>query len=79
MAAVEGALGVIEEFDKIWWQESDLLGWEKNADRLVLFVEVYMMNNHRKFEPKEGASGLGNYYRLGKLMISGLQKVAGLP
>ena len=70
---------MIEHFDKIWWPESDLLGWDRQDDRLVLFVDLYMLNDHPQFGHREPADDLSRYYRLAKLIIGGLQKPVELP
>ena len=69
---------MIEHFDKIWWEDSWLLGWERKEDVLTLYVDVHLLRDHPLFEPFDKKKYFG-CYKTARLVIGGLQSVSGLP
>lgn len=65
---------MIEHFDEIYWPESDVLGWTRDGDRLVLFVDVYLTNDHPEFASGGRVDDLSSYYRRAKLIVSGMRQ-----
>jgi len=69
---------MIEHFDKIWWEDSWLLGWERAGDNLTLYVDVHLLQNHPLFEPFDKKRVFG-CYKTARLVVSGVHQVSGLP
>ena len=69
---------MIENFDKIWWEDSWLLGWERIDDKLTLYVDLHLLGNHPEFELYDRKKDFG-CYKTARLVVSGLQSVTGLP
>jgi len=69
---------MIEHFDKIWWEESYLLGWERESDTLTLFLELYVAEGHPAFEPYDKRKEFG-CYKTARLVVNELRRADGLP
>ncbi len=69
---------MIEHLEKIWWEDSWLLGWEKVDDQLTLFVELHLLADHPNFTLYDRKKDFG-CYKTARLVISDLQSLRGLP
>lgn len=69
---------MIDHLDKIWWEDSWLLGWERVDGDLTLFVDLHLLKHHPLFEPCGTKQDFG-CYKTARLVIGGLQAVTGLP
>lgn len=69
---------MIENLDRIWWQDSWILGWRKDADSLTLFVELHVTRDHPAFEPFDRKKFFA-CYKTARLVVGDLQSVKGLP
>lgn len=69
---------MIEHFEKIWWEDSWLLGWEKVDDQLILFVDLHILGDHPNFTLYDRKKEFG-CYKTARLVVGGLQSLSGLP
>ncbi|HIC82637.1 MAG TPA: hypothetical protein EYH07_17815 [Kiloniellaceae bacterium] len=69
---------MIEHHEKIWWQDSWIHGWRREAGRLTFFVEVHLMKDHPAFEPFDKKKYFA-CYKTALLRVSGLEAIRGLP
>ena len=65
-------------FEFIEFGDSFLLGWEREGERLTLYLNLLLTSFHPQFEPFDRRKEHG-CYKLGRIVASGCRAVRGLP
>jgi hypothetical protein len=63
-------------FDKVMVEDTWVLGWRREADRLIFVVEASLWPGHPAYElPKKGE---WTCYKRGQLLFEGVRRIEGL-